>query len=79
MLIRIRDVITRTGCPRSTLYLRISQGLFTRPVRIGVRAVAWPIHEIDAILKAWVAGYTEAQMGALVCKLEADRKTVKKS
>ncbi len=36
---RVEDT---SGYPRSTFYKRISQGLWTRPVRLGPRAVGWP-------------------------------------
>ena len=38
-LLRRRHVEAESGLSRSTLYLRISQGLWTTPVRIGPRAV----------------------------------------
>ena len=41
-------VQTETGYSRSTLYLRIAQGLWPKPVRLGVRAVGWPAGEVAA-------------------------------
>ena len=46
-LLRINEVITRTGLSRSTLYLRIKQGSFPRPISLGSRASAWVSSEID--------------------------------
>ena len=43
-LLRRPSVQHASGQSRSTLYLRISEGLWTRPVSIGPRAVAWPAH-----------------------------------
>jgi prophage regulatory protein len=50
-LLRLPSVIERTGYRRSTLYLKIKQGLFPAPIALGPRAVAWPSDAIDA----WIA------------------------
>lgn len=34
-VLRIGDVMARTGLARSTLYLRIQQGTFPRPIALG--------------------------------------------
>ena len=36
----------RTGLSRSSIYLRISEGRFPRPVSLGARAVGWLESEI---------------------------------
>jgi prophage regulatory protein len=46
-ILRLPDVRARTGLSRSTIYLRISEGNFPRPVQLGVRAVGWVESEID--------------------------------
>ena len=46
-LIRIREVLSRTGLGRSTIYVYVSQGRFPSPVRLGDRAVGWVSSEID--------------------------------
>ena len=40
-LLRLPDVIHMCGLSRTTLYRRMSEGLFPAPVRIGPRSVAW--------------------------------------
>lgn len=45
-LIRLKDVIDKTGLPRSTLYRRMKEGRFPLNVSIGERTVAWVEHEI---------------------------------
>lgn len=50
-LLRLPEVIERTGLSRSSLYQRINQGTFPRPIKLGQRASAWPLSEIDQ----WVA------------------------
>lgn len=46
-ILRLPAVKARTGLSRSTIYLRISEGTFPRPVQLGVRAVGWLDAEID--------------------------------
>ncbi len=72
-LLRLPAVKAQTGYSRSTIYLRISQGLWTRPVSLGARAVAWPAGDIAALNAARIAGKNDDQIRALVLRLEAGR------
>ena len=72
-LLRLPAVKAQSGYSRSTIYLRMSQGLWTKPVSLGARAVAWPAGEVAALNAARIAGRTDAQIRALVLKLEAGR------
>ena len=74
-ILRLPAVLRQRGKSRSSHYLDIQQGLFTRPVPIGARAVGWPEHEVDVLNAARIAGKTEAQIRTLVAQLEAARKT----
>jgi prophage regulatory protein len=38
---RLPVVKARTGLSRSSIYLRIAEGTFPKPVRLGRRAVGW--------------------------------------
>jgi prophage regulatory protein len=73
-ILRIPIILRKRGRSRSAHYLDIQQGLFTSPVSIGARAVGWPEHEVDAINRARIAGYTDAEIRELVTQLEAARK-----
>jgi len=75
-IIRLPVVLAESGPSRSTLYQHISQGLWTKPVRIGERAVGWPAHEVSALNAARIAGKTDDEIRALVVTLEAARKSV---
>lgn len=64
-LIRLPDVIAKTGLCRSTIYNRYKinpsrpadyDPTFPPPIRLGVRSVAWVEAEIDR----WVMGRIEA-------------------
>ena len=46
-LLRFPDVINRTGLKRSSIYTRLKEGTFPKPIKIGERAIAWIESEID--------------------------------
>ena len=71
---RLPAVKSESGYSRSTIYLRISQGLWTKQVSLGPRCVGWPAHEVAALNTARIAGKTDDEIRALVLKLEAARK-----
>ncbi len=75
-IIRRKQVEARTGLSRSTIYLHISQGLWTRPISLGTRAVGWPEHEVAAINAARIAGKSTVEIRELVRKLITARKTI---
>ena len=76
-ILRLPSVKTESGLSRSTIYLRIAQGLWTKPVSLGARAVGWPSGEVTAINAARISGKTDEEILVLVTKLEAARKTAK--
>jgi prophage regulatory protein len=74
-LLRLPTVKAETGASRSTIYLRIQQGLWPKPVKLGPRSVAWPASEVAALNAARIAGMVDAEIRALVTRLEAARKS----
>ncbi|AUZ72425.1 AlpA family transcriptional regulator [Escherichia albertii] len=46
-LIRLPEVLKRTGFGKAWIYRLISEGRFPAPVKIGVRAVAFIESEVD--------------------------------
>lgn len=73
-ILRLPAVRERSGLSRSTIYQRIIDGLWPKPVNLGPRAVGWPASELDALNNARIAGSTDSEIRALVVKLEAARK-----
>jgi prophage regulatory protein len=73
-ILRIPAVKTQSGLSRSTIYMRISERLWTKPVALGPRAVGWPSDEVAALIAARIAGKTDDEIRALVAKLETARK-----
>jgi len=75
--LRIPAVLKRRGVSRSAHYADIKAGLFPRPVPIGLRAVAHPDFEVDALNAATIAGKSADEIRALVVNLESARKAAK--
>jgi prophage regulatory protein len=55
-ILRLPNVLDRTGLSRSTVYQRVTEGRFPRPVSLGARAVGW----IEAEVEEWIACQIEA-------------------
>ena len=72
-IFRRNRVESESGYSRSTIYLRITQGLWTRPVSLGPRAVGWPAYEVAALNAARIAGSSDDEIRQLVARLHTAR------
>lgn len=54
-LIRLPEMLARTGLSRTRAYEAIRAGNFPAPVKIGPRAVGWVAEEIDCWISERVA------------------------
>jgi len=62
-ILRLPAVKGLTGLSRSTIYLRISQGLFPEPVKLGGgRAVGWIKEEIDFWINTQISNSRQATL-----------------
>lgn len=60
-ILRLPTVKARTGLSRSSIYLRISEGTFPKPISLGgKRAVGW----IEDEISAWIDERIEASRNA---------------
>ena len=55
-ILRLPAVKARTGLSRSTIYLRVSEGTFPKPVSLGGRAVSW----VESEIQQWLEHQIEA-------------------
>lgn len=74
-IFRFPEVKRVSGLSRSTIYLRIKEGLFPKPILLGPRMVGWRESEIAAVNAARVRGASETEIRSLVINLEASRKS----
>ena len=72
-ILRRKQVESESGYSRSTIYLRISQVLWTRPVSLGPRAVGWPASEVAALNAARIASKSDDEIRRLVTQLHIAR------
>ena len=49
-LLRRPEVEKLTGLARATIYQKMAMGHFPRPVKLGARAVAWPL----SVITEWI-------------------------
>lgn len=75
ILDNLRLVQTQTGERHTAIYLKIKDGLFPRPVKVG-RSSRWPRHVIQAIVLARIAGKSDEEIKLLVDELHARRTAV---
>ena len=54
-IVRLPAVQARTGLGRSTIYVRLAEGSFPRPVQLGARAVGWIEEEVDEWIRQRIA------------------------
>jgi prophage regulatory protein len=54
-ILRLPQVEEATGESRSTIYKRISEGEFPKPVKLGAKSVGWVEDEIAAYNEARIA------------------------
>lgn len=77
--IRMGDLSSKPGrsgrlpVAQATLYRKIKAGLFVDAVHLGDNVSAWPLDEVEAIEKAWLAGRSDDEIRALVAELHAKR------
>tara|TARA_B110000908_G_C10212223_1_gene430831 strand:+ start:64 stop:264 length:201 start_codon:yes stop_codon:yes gene_type:complete len=46
-ILRLPEVTSRTGLSRSSIYLRIANNEFPKPISLGGRAVGWLEQDVD--------------------------------
>lgn len=74
-ILRFPEVQSLSGQSRSTIYLRVSEGLFPKPISLGPRMVGWRESEVAAVNAARVRGASMDELRSLVEHLEISRKS----
>lgn len=63
-ILRLPEVKARTGLSRSSIYLRMTNHEFPRPVSLGGRAVGW----VEADIENWLAEKIESSRMVGTCQ-----------
>lgn len=58
-MLKLGEVIRRTGLSRSTIYKRANEGQFPQQVKIGIRSAAWLESEINDYITECVATHRQ--------------------
>jgi prophage regulatory protein len=74
-LMRLEQALQYTGEKRSSYFAKAAAGLMPRPVKIGARATAIPMRELEAVNAARIAGQTDEEVRTLVASMHAERTT----
>jgi prophage regulatory protein len=56
-ILRLKDVIEKTGLARSTIYKYVDAGTFPNPIPLGGRSVGW----VDSEIHDWILTRIEAR------------------
>ncbi len=72
-VMRKPEVLTQTGLSKSTLQLRINNGLFCPPVSLGGRSVGFIQSEVNTVLNALFAEKSNDEIRVLVRSLIEQR------
>ena len=78
-ILRKPEVLKTTGKTPSALDRDIADGFFPKSIRLSPdplrRAVGWPGHEVEAVVRALIAGSDANSIRQLVAELTAARKS----
>lgn len=64
-VIRLPEVIRRTGHGRSTVYRLVAEKHFPQPIKLGVRSVGWVESEVSDYIMHRIAAHRSSQRGAV--------------
>ncbi|MEX0962940.1 MAG: AlpA family transcriptional regulator [Pseudohongiellaceae bacterium] len=64
IILRLPEVKARTGLSRSSIYLRMANNEFPRPVSLGGRAVGW----VEADVESWLVEKIESSRAVYSCQ-----------
>ena len=65
-ILRLPKVEVKSGLKRSTIYLKISQGTFPKPINLGDRAVGW----LEADIDEWIESRVKSPLKTMGTKYE---------
>ena len=76
IMLRMPQLVQLLGICRSSIYTQIEQGLLTKQISVGARAIALPRFEVLKIIEARMRGDSEAEIRELVKQLHRNRSQI---
>ena len=73
--VRLPELLEQLAVGKTTLYARIKQGPFQPPVKFVERDSAWPEHEVDTVVNAYMRSATKEDLQKLVAQLMIARRS----
>ena len=73
-LMRVEPARMTVGVSRGTWHAQVLAGLLPKPVRVGARACAVPVRELEAVNAYRIAGKSDGEIKTLVARLFAERR-----
>lgn len=67
-------VLNAMGWSNSTHHVKIKEGLFVKPVKLGEMTSVYPDDEVRKLQDAYISGKSAQEIRALVAQLHAARK-----
>jgi prophage regulatory protein len=75
-IIKLSEVITLTKLSKTSIYERVKGGLIAPPFSLGGRSCGYYEHELQGVISAMAAGYSNKEIQTLVKSFIAKRKQV---
>jgi len=72
-IIKLKSVVKTTGLSRSTIYNKISEGVFPKPIRLGERAIGFLESEVQAFVALLVKGVSNEEMRVAIIDIVKNR------
>lgn len=75
-IIRLPELMNRTGLSRSSIYKQIAERLLPPSISLGGKSVGWPEAEVHAVIAYRVAGKPDNEIQAFVESLVIERQSI---
>ena len=76
IMLRMPQLVQLLGICRSSIYTQIEQGLLTKQISVGARAIALPRFEVLKIMESRMRGDSEDEIRELVNQLHSNRSQI---
>jgi prophage regulatory protein len=72
-LLKLPEVENLSGLKQTSIYDHAKRGIFPKPIKLTTRSSAWVEREVAEVIRARIAGKSDAEIRQLVTRLLAER------